>query len=170
MIALGAARSFAISVRSYAHLYERIRQRMREQQTGPSAWSRSSKRCVRYPLLDELANSPSPGERLAGVAILQVFTSERYLPLLVKLIGSEKAFVGYHAAKALHFAVGAVHPRVYPQLLEAIVNGKAALQSANVGFDAGRQTVLRNAEEELRATMDSHAAPARSGEPNDEDK
>jgi hypothetical protein len=162
-------------VRSYAHLYERIRQRMRESTDRTHRMEQIfQKMCAlataSYPLLEELAHSPSPGERLAAVAILQAFASARYLPLLVKLIGSEKAFVGYHATKALHFAVGALHPRVHSQLLEAIVNAKAALQSASVGFDAGRQAVLRNAEKELRATMDSLAAPAKSGESNDDDK
>ncbi len=73
-----------------------------------------------YPLLDELANSPSPGERLAAVAILEVFAAEQFLSFLVKLVGSEKPFVGYHATKALHFAVGALDPHVYPQLLDEI--------------------------------------------------
>jgi hypothetical protein len=43
-----------------------------------------------YPLLDELVNSPSPGERLAAVAILQSIASERHLEFLVKLVRSEK--------------------------------------------------------------------------------
>ena len=64
-----------------------------------------------YPLLDELCNSPSPGERLAAVAILQVFATEQSLQFLVRLVGSEKPFVGYHAAKALQFAVGALDAR-----------------------------------------------------------
>ena len=147
-------------VRSYAHLYERTRQRM----------SASSERTHRmeqilekmrvlatasYPLLDELASSPSPGERLAAVAILQVFATEQFLPFLVKLVGSEKPFVGYHAVKALHFAVGSSNPRVYPQLLEAIRDAHALLDSAAVGFDTDRQTVLRAAEQELRANIES---------------
>ena len=108
-----------------------------------------------YPLLDELASSPSPGERLAAVAILQVFATEQFLPFLVKLVGSEKPFVGYHAVKALHFAVGSSNPRVYPQLLEAIRDAHALLDSAAVGFDTDRQTVLRAAEQELRANIES---------------
>jgi hypothetical protein len=108
-----------------------------------------------YPLLDELARSPSPGERLAAVAILQVFATEQFLPSRVKLVGSEKPFVGYHAVKALHFAVGSSDPRVYPQLLEAIRDAQALLDSAAAGFDTDRQTVLRAAEQELRANMES---------------
>ena len=100
---------------------EQIFQKMRELATAS------------YPLLDELAGSPSPGERLAAVAILQVFAAEQSLPFLVKLVGTEKPFVGYHAVKALHFAVGSSDPRVYPQLLEAIREAKASLDSADVG-------------------------------------
>jgi HEAT repeats len=106
-----------------------------------------------YPLLDELASSPFPGERLAAVAILQVFATEQYLPFLVKLVGSEKPFVGYHATKALRFAVGSLDPHVYPQLLEAIHTAQKALESASVGFDTDRGTVLRAAEEELQQTI-----------------
>jgi hypothetical protein len=112
-----------------------------------------------YPLLDELAGSPSPGERLAAVAILQVFAAEQFLTFLVKLIGSEKPFVGYHATKALHFAVGALDPHAYPQLLEAIKKARTALTLASVGFGADRQTVLRAAEQELQKTIQVLAAP-----------
>ena len=112
-----------------------------------------------YPLLDELAASPSPGERLAAVAILQVFAAERWIPFLVRLIGSEKPFVGYHATKALQFAVGAMEATLYPQLLEAIQEARAALDTASVGFDTDRRTVLQSAEQELRQTIAALAAP-----------
>jgi hypothetical protein len=113
-----------------------------------------------YPLVDELASSPRPGERLAAVAILQLFAAERFLPFLVKLVGSEKPFVGYHATNALHFAVGALDSQIYPQLLDAIQEAQAALRSASVGFDTDRQTVLRSAEQELRETIKALSAPA----------
>lgn len=113
-----------------------------------------------YPLLDELTVSPSPGERLAAVSILQVFAAERSIPFLVRLVAAEKPFVGYHATKALRFAVGAMDSTVYPQLLSAIQEAQAALKSASVGLDNDRQTVLRAAEEELRKTITVLAAPA----------
>ena len=128
----GAPQQFDISIdlvrgqlRSYARLYERIRQRMpplheRTQRMEEVFQRMCALATASYPLLDELANSPSPGERLAAVAILQVFASEKYLPLLVQLIDSEKPFVGYHATRALYFAVGALDPRGYPQLSRAI--------------------------------------------------
>jgi hypothetical protein len=147
-------------VRSYAHLYERTRQRMHPSNERTYRMEQILEKMrvlatASYPLLDELASSPSPGERLAAVAILQVFATAQFLPFLVKLVGSEKPFVGYHAVKALHFAVGSSDPHVYPQLLEAIRDAQALLDSAPVGFDSDRQTVLRAAEQELRANIES---------------
>ena len=147
-------------VRSYAHLYERTRQRMRASHERTHRMEQILEKMrvlatASYPLLDELASSPSPGERLAAVAILQVFATEQFLPFLVKLVGSEKPFVGYHAVKALHFAVGSSNPRVYPQLLEALRDAQALLDSAAVGFDTDRHSVLRAAEQELRANIES---------------
>jgi hypothetical protein len=113
-----------------------------------------------YPLLDELASSPSPGERLAAVAILQVFSSEQFLPFLVRLVGSEKPFVGYHATKALRFYVGSLDSYSYPQLMDAIRTAQTALESASVGFDSDRQKELRAAEEELRAIIESLSEPS----------
>lgn len=150
-------------VRTYAHLYERTRQRIppSDERTRRMESIFGKMRVLAtasYPLLDELASSPSPGERLAAVAILQVFASEQFLTFLVKLVGSEKSFVGYHAAKALRFAVG-LAPRAYPQLLEAIHNAQAVLKSAGVKDDAGRQAELRAAEQELRAMIGSLDVP-----------
>lgn len=145
-------------VRAYAHLYERIRQRM------PSGNERTQRmehvlakmRCLApaaYPMLEELAASPSPGERLAAVAILQAFASERYLPFLVQLVRFEKPFVGYHASRALLFAVDALHPRAHDRLLTAIHDAQIALRETDVGFDADRYKTLDAAEQHLKATM-----------------
>jgi hypothetical protein len=153
-------------LRTYAHLYERTRQRMRASHERTQRLEQIFAKMLglataSYPLLDELAGSPSPGERLAAIAILQMFASERFLPFLVKLVGEEKPFVGYHAIRALHFAVGALDPRAHPQLLEAIHNAQKALDSSGVGSTTDRQKALRDAEQELRATMESLAAPER---------
>jgi TIR domain-containing protein/HEAT repeat protein len=152
-------------IRSYARLYERTRQRMQASSERTQRMEQIfQKMCgiatASYPLLDELADSPSPGERLAAVAILQAFAADRSIPFLVKLIGSEKPFVGYHAAKALRFAAGAMDPSVYPQLLNGIHEAQAALTAASVGHDTDRQTVLRAAEQELRESIAALAAPA----------
>ncbi len=151
-------------VRAYARSYERTRQRL-----SPSA-ARTTRMeqifaqmmalaTASYPLLDELAHSPSPGDRLAAVAILEVFASEQCLPLLVELVGSEKPFVGYHATKALRFAVDGLDARVYPQLLDAIQRARTKLMHAEAGFDTDRQALLREAEQELRTMIESLGAP-----------
>jgi hypothetical protein len=95
------------------------------------------------------------------VAILQVFAAREYLPFLVKLVGSDKPFVGYHATKALHFAVGSLDANYYPQLMDAIHDAQAVLKPASVGFDADRQMVLRAAEEDLQTNIESLSAPSR---------
>ena len=151
-------------IHSYAKLYERTRQRMRASSERTQRMEQLFQNMrgiatAAYPLLNELAGSPSPGERLAAVAILQVFASERSLPFLVKLVGSEKPFVGYHATKALRFAVGALESHMYSQLLDAIHEAQDALRSASVGFDTDRQTELRAAEQELQETITALAAP-----------
>jgi hypothetical protein len=152
-------------VRSYARLYERARQRMRPsgERTHRMEQIFAQMRALAtasYPLLDELVISPSPGERLAAVAILQVFSNEQFLPFLAHLVGSEKPFVGYHAVRALRFAVGALDSHAYPQLKEAIRNSQTALQSASVGFGSDREKELRTADEELRVTIEALSAPS----------
>jgi hypothetical protein len=158
-------------VRSYAHLYERIRQRMppsseRTQRMEEVFQRMRDLALASYPLLEELGESPSPGERLAAVAILQVFASERYLPFLVKLVGSEKPFVGYHATRALRFAVGAVHPRVHPRLLGAIVDAGKTLRDLGVGPRSDRGSTVQAAEQELRELMGSLDAASVETMPN----
>ncbi|HEY0426312.1 MAG TPA: toll/interleukin-1 receptor domain-containing protein [Pyrinomonadaceae bacterium] len=147
-------------VRSYARLYERTRQRMRSSHERTSRMEDIFEKMrelasASYPLLNELAESPSPGDRLAAVAILQVFASEESLPFLVKQIGSEKPFVGYQAAQALLFAVGALEAKKYPELLESILQAKAALVSAGKPFDTDRQMTLEAAETELRKNIEA---------------
>src|SRR5262249_1462593 len=93
-------------IHSYARLYERTRQRMRSSHERPSRMQQIFEQMrglatASYPLLGELADSPSPGERLAAIGILQVFVAEKYLPFLVRVVGSDKPFVGYQATLAL---------------------------------------------------------------------
>ena len=106
-----------------------------------------------YPLLDEFVKSPFPGERLAAVTILQVFATEQYLGFLAELIGSEKPFIGYHASRALRFAVGALEPASYPRLREALNDAVQKLQHASVGFDTDRKKILREAADQLNLNM-----------------
>jgi len=148
---------------SYARLYERTRQRMRPSDARNARMGEILRKMrdlavAAYPLLDELAKSPSPGERLSAVAILQVFATDKYLPFLVRLVGSEKPFVYYHAIKALHFAVGAIDPRSYKRLAEALDEAEGNLRNAAVGFDTRRQKLLSAAKEELATTMQALTA------------
>jgi HEAT repeats len=106
-----------------------------------------------YPLLDEFVQSPFPGERLAAVTILQTFSAEKYLGFLIELVGAEKPFVGYHAVKALRFAVDALEPAAYGPLLAALKEAGVRLRKAAVGFDADRQVLLRQAREQLETKM-----------------
>ncbi len=112
-----------------------------------------------YPLLDELVASPFPGERLAAVSILRAFATEDNLPFLVTLVGSEKPFVGYHAIKALQFAVLSLEPQAYPQLREVLDQAQKALNSADVGFDTDRQAVLRDAKAQLESSIKAFSLP-----------
>lgn len=148
-------------VRSFARLYERTRQRIRPSHDRNARMEQifaqmRTLAIASYPLLEDLAQSPSPGERLAAVAILQVFASEPSLPFLVRLVGSEKPFVSYHATKALHFAVGALDAHAHPQLLDALHVARAGLDSAS-GNVADRQVELLEAEQELQAIIKSLA-------------
>lgn len=158
-------------VRSYAHIYERARQRMppSDARTARMEQIMTSMRnlaTASYPLLHELAASPSPGERLAAVAILQVFASESLLPFLVGLVKSEKPFVCFHALKALRFAVNSLDPTSYDALTRAVEEAKAALQQVHpaVGPGTDRARMLADAEQELRANIDSISGPARTSD------
>ncbi|HWT38066.1 MAG TPA: toll/interleukin-1 receptor domain-containing protein [Paraburkholderia sp.] len=145
-------------VYAYARLYEMTRQRMsasaeRTARMEQIFQSMKSIAVSCYPMLSELSNSHAPGQRLAAIAILQIFATGQALPFLVKMIGSEKPFVGYQAAKALKMAVDRLDPRVYPQLLQSIRDAQAADAIAMLGHDTDRMRLLREAERELRAYM-----------------
>jgi TIR domain/HEAT repeats len=145
-------------IRSYARLYERTRARMRPSsertlKMEEIAGKMNHIALATYPLLDEFVQSPFPGERLAAVTILQTFSAEKYLGFLIELVGAEKPFVGYHAVKALRFAVDALEPAAYGPLLDALKEAGVRLRKAAVGFDADRQVLLRQAREQLETKM-----------------
>jgi TIR domain/HEAT repeats len=147
-------------VSAYARLYERTRQRMRPSHERTHRMEAVFARMreiatASYPLLGELVDTPAPGERLAAVSILQAFASEKYLPFLVQLVGSEKPYVGFHAIKALQFAVEALEPRSYPLLAQALKDSKSALDAVGVDADSDRLRMLVEAEQNLRQAMES---------------
>jgi hypothetical protein len=152
-------------VRVYASLYVRTRQRMRpsEERTVRMQAIFAKMREIAtaaYPLLDELCVSPSPGERLAAVAILGVFACERHLPFLAKLVRADKPFMGYQAARALRFAAGALDPSAFPCLAECIKQAEEALKIEGVKEDSDRARILKEAKDELSATIQMLGAPA----------
>lgn len=147
---------------AYARQYEMTRQRMAASAERTHRMEQIFQRMrsiavSSYPLLGELSNSHAPGERLAAVAILQIFADEQSLEFLVRLIASEKPFVGYQAAVALKAAVETIDPRAYPQLLDSILDAQSADEKARLGFDTDRLRTLREAERDLRATMNALA-------------
>jgi len=149
-------------IRTYGRLYERTRQRLR-----PSAHRTTqmeeifqkmrSLALAAYPLLEDLKQSPSPGEQLAAVSILQVFADEKSLSFLVDIIASQKPFVGYHATKALNFAVSSIDTVSYAKLQFAIQDAQLRLKTAAVGFDSDRQTILRQADHDLQAALQAQS-------------
>jgi HEAT repeat protein len=117
-----------------------------------------------YPLLQQLASSPSPGERLAAISILEVFASEPLLPFLTGLLKQEKPFVCYHALKALRFAVNALDASSYPALTNAITEARSALKDAGVPMGSDRERELAAAERELQANVKSMSVTTRTYE------
>ncbi len=156
-------------VHALAGRYERTRQRMRPSEARTARMERTFSQMralatVTYPLLDELTTSPSPGERLAAVAILQVFASERYLNFLVALVGVEKPFVEYQALLALKFAASALDARAFPQLLTDLARAKQSLDAAGVAAGTDRQRTLHEANDVLHEAMGGDPEPGNGSE------
>jgi hypothetical protein len=97
-----------------------------------------------YDLLPELIRSPSTGERLAAVAMLQVKPDAAYLDWLAERVQTERHFMGYHAAVALQYAARILDPAAHERLRQAIAKAKQGL-----GADTDRFKVLEKAEKEL---------------------
>ncbi|MEO7338029.1 MAG: toll/interleukin-1 receptor domain-containing protein [Caldimonas sp.] len=141
-------------IHAYARLYEKTRQRMRAsndrtaQMEGIFQKMRGLSTAT-YPLLPELRRSPSPGDRLAAVAILQTFSDEASIDFLTDLIGREKPFVGYHAARALRFAAGALDSTAYPTLAAGLERASAVLEASGVRPDSDRRLELTKGAAEL---------------------
>jgi hypothetical protein len=96
----------------------------------------------------ELQNSPSPGQRLAAIACIQVHPDIGSLRWLAERVGSEKPFVGYHAALALFYA--AQDPNIpSAELLLAIRRAKELLEPEDRISDRAR--MLDKAEQEALA-------------------
>lgn len=105
-----------------------------------------------YPLLQDLANSSSAGQRLAAVAILQAIPDPEYLLWLAERLRTEKPFFGYHAAVALLFAVRSLHATHGKELQQALATAKKQLEEAfgSSAKRSDRMSVLDEAQNELQ--------------------
>ena len=100
-----------------------------------------------YSLLDHLAKSSSPGERLAAVAILEVRSDPAYLQWLADRFSIEPPFVFYHAAVALSVAARTLDKRYREQIQQAIDAARRALGQGKDTTD--RAKALTSAEQAL---------------------
>jgi hypothetical protein len=141
-----------LQTQEFAREYERIRATMpssneRTRRMEVVATKMRTLALAGAPLLPELANSGSPGERLAAVVILQVNPRADYLKWLAERFVVEQPFIAYHAAVALRSAVQILDPSHHQALQEAIRTAKHTLGDA--GSVTDRWTVLDSAEREL---------------------
>lgn len=97
------------------------------------------------PILADLKSSRSPGERLLGIASLQVRPDPSSLDWLASRISEERPFVGYHAAVALLTAVRRLDTSHCPALRRALEMARAASAPA----DSDRDKILSISYEEL---------------------
>ena len=94
-----------------------------------------------FALRHDLAASPSPGQRLQAIAILQVEPDVDYLPWLVERLGAEKPFVGYHAAVALMAAASMPDAARFGDALRAAADQSRAA-SFTLSVDTDREQVM----------------------------
>jgi hypothetical protein len=101
-----------------------------------------------YPLLPELTQSASAGERLAAVAALKELPEPSYLPWLAERVGSEKPFVGYQATLALESAARAPDAAGEDAVRNAIKQAQGILSNLQYQ-DPNQVRVLRAAESRI---------------------
>ena len=106
-----------------------------------------------YALLPELTASPHDGMRLAAIVILQSTPNLDYVPWLGSRPRAEVAFIAYHAAVALLFAVRGLGASARQQLLSAIDEARRGLldRDGDEARRSDRWRVLDQAEQELQA-------------------
>ncbi len=90
-----------------------------------------------YPLLPELTQSASAGERLAAIAALKEMPDPRYLLWLAERVGTEKPFIGYQATRALESAARNSDAASKDAVLAAVKEGQRIL--ANLQFQDPNQ-------------------------------
>jgi threonine synthase len=104
------------------------------------------------PLLGQLKRSPSPGERLAAVEMLQMVPDAESLDWLAERMGTEKPFIEYHAAVALLSAARSLDDSIRPRVLAAIEQAKARL--GPIGAKTDRWSTLEEAQKVASGSAD----------------
>jgi hypothetical protein len=99
-------------------------------------------------LIPELIISPSAGERLAAICILQQFPNKAYLNWLAERVAVENPFPGYHAALALLRAARAGGHDIRPAITLAVGRAKA-LFSQEKWSNPDEISVIQSLEKEL---------------------
>jgi hypothetical protein len=137
-----------------AREYEEIRDSMqagdeRTQRMAVVVEEMKSQAISSYPLLQELAASSAPGERLAAISILQVLPNPQMLSWLAERPALEMPFVAYHATVALLMAVRNLAGQYYREVRLALDQAKTASSQGIHGFDRDRDKILELAEHEL---------------------
>jgi hypothetical protein len=143
---------------SLAREYQQIRELMppgdeRTQRMAVVFAEMKSQAISSYPLLQELAASSAPGERLAAISILQVLPNPQMLSWLAERPAQEMPFVAYHAVVALLIAVRNLAGQYYQEVKLALDQAKKASSQGIQGFDRDRDDILKLAEQELEGLM-----------------
>jgi len=99
-------------------------------------------------LIPELIISPSAGERLAAICILQQIPDKAYLNWLAERVAVENSFPGYHATLALLRAARAGGHDVRPAIALAVGRAKA-LFSLEKWRNPDEVSTIKTIEEEL---------------------
>jgi hypothetical protein len=102
-----------------------------------------------YPLVKHFIASPSAGERLAAVSILEEIPNSSHLTWLADRIATEEAFIGHHAVIALLNAARSLGSSHRGEVKEAIKRAQAHLDSLD-WKDPNQVILLKHAQQELK--------------------
>jgi hypothetical protein len=103
-------------------------------------------------LLPQLTTNQSAGMRLVAVCLLYANPDPRYLSWLAERLESERHFVGFHAARALHKAAALLPGEHLAQVQAVLVTAR---RGAETSGDPHQQSVLNAAEGVLQLRLRS---------------
>lgn len=144
------------SVKELADTYDELRRTMpagsaRTSQLSKVASQLRAMALSIYPLLPDLTDSASAGERLAAVSALEELPNPKYLTWLAQRLGVEKPYLGYRASQALLAAArtfgGGEH---HGSVLAAVEAAEEALASLNWN-DPSQVNLIESARKVLAA-------------------